>query len=227
MLLQRRLTEAAPGQAWRCVTRPLHFGARMAEMAVRHVEATMPEAVVISLVESPFTWRNPMGRIRRRWPRFYPYARRIADRLKGAAGGGNVNSVRGLVFRAPRRLLCWVVGAEPEVDVEDAVAATIATLEALARREELCVVMGMTRFPASRQGRRAAAHQAIVSRFQAPIREACLRQHVAFYDRVEEAERAGFVIGYGNDRDYANLESRSFEAGLMASRVLAGLQGGT
>jgi hypothetical protein len=222
-LLESSLAHLRPDIAWRCENRLLHFGGRMAEFADRHIEEVKPSAVVLAFVTSPFTWPTAMGRIRRRWPRLYPHARRAADFFKRLSGGGNITSPRGLVFRAPRQLLIWAIGAEPEVEVGLALDSTEATLDSLARYEDTAIVCGLTLFPASRERRREAQQAALQERFSSAVAGACKRHHFGLYDRLREAAGLGHVVDYGRNRDYADLPTRRLDADRMAALIVDGL----
>ena len=81
-LLELELRDRSPSVTWRVEARPLFYGPRMAEIAARHWEATRADFVVVDLGSNPFAEDVPIARIRRRWPRLYPLARRVAERLK-------------------------------------------------------------------------------------------------------------------------------------------------
>ncbi|HEY7269595.1 MAG TPA: hypothetical protein VH951_07190 [Dehalococcoidia bacterium] len=223
-LLESHLARLRPDIAWRCENRPLHYGARMPEFALRAIDEVKPSAVVLGFVIGPFTWPNPMGRIRRRWPRVYRLARNSAEFLKKLAGGGNVSSPRGLIFRAPRQLLAWTIGAEPEVDADAAMDSTVATLDALARREDVAIVCGLTLFPAAQESRRTTNYATVQDRFRELVKDGCRRHHFGLYDRIDQAARLGHAIGYGINKDYADLPTRRQDAESLAALIVAGLE---
>ncbi len=216
-LLQAELRQRLPGFEWRCEVRSWLYTPRSPEIAQRHVDAFRPDVVVLSLVTTPFWTNNPIAVIRRRWPRLYPYARRIAERLKRMARGGHIASPRGWLFRFPRLLLVWAIGAEPEVDYQEATDATTATLDALARNEDLQVICGFSRFLPGKRTPPVSLQR--IAFFTERVLGRCRSHHFAAYDRAEALATAGKAEGHARDLDYADLQTRRFEAGLMADLI--------
>ncbi len=220
-LVEADLASRLPDVSWRCEVRPLFFGPRMPELAERHARDLRPLAVVLSLVQDPFSDDVPIAVIRRRWPRFYPRARKLAERLKTIAGGPGIQSPRGWVYRAPRRLLAALVGAEPEVDVEDAVRFTTATIDSLLRLEEPVVVCGFSFTPHSPAGTRKAVYDQRLALFRQRLRAYCEPRHVAVYDRNEALRSRGLQYESGRDRRYASIQTRRAQALEIADIVIA------
>jgi hypothetical protein len=221
--VERALEKRLPGSVWRCQTRPLFYGRRMADLAERHAREVKPSAVVVNLGATPFARDVPIARIRRRWPRLYPYARSAAERLKGLAGGGRVGGPGGWPYRLPRWLVEVLIGAEPEVQVEEAMACTTEALDALVRSEETAVVCGFGFMPFPVEGKQAATFRARADLFRSTVQRYCAERHVASYDRLEELTRAGRQSGRSFDADYADQQTREFEAMLIADRIARSL----
>ncbi len=224
-LVRSQLEERIPDIDWRCEGRPIHYGRRMAEMAERHTKAIRPAAVILSLVQAPFAANVPIAVIRRRWPRLYPVARFIAERLRLAAGGVQVNSIRGLLFQAPRWLLVRLIGAEPEVPLEDAIRYTKDALDALVRIEEPLVFCGMGFTPSAPPNTPRRIYEYRLSTFRREVLQHCRLRHVETYDRNSAAAAAGRKLARSFDERYADLQTRSFQAQLIADLVTASIAG--
>jgi hypothetical protein len=224
-LLERALVERAPATQWRCESRALFYGPRMAERAAALVRELQPDAVFLTLSANPFLRDIPMARIRRRWPRLYPAARRIAERLKRLAGGGQVSSPKGWVFRFPQWLLLIVVGGEPEVAVDAARAFTLETLQALTRQEDLPVVCRLPgAITAVKSSREKEKYRERMNSFLGPVRDYCGQHGVFCWDLWAELSRAGRDVGISPDGEYTDLPTRRFEADSVAEMLTSLLE---
>ena len=218
-LLSAALGERAVSVTWRVEGRPLFYGPRMPEVARRHWETTRADFVVVDLGSNAFADDVPIARIRRRWPRLYPFARRMAERFKVMAGGGQVASPRGWLFRFPRWLVLRLVGAEPEVEMEAATAATLATLDQLLRLEDPVVICSFGFMPEPSGPRARAVYRSRVQPFTRRVLEYCREHHVAVYDRLEALAEAGRPAGRSVDRNYVDRATREFDAAKLAEMV--------
>ena len=199
----------------------------MAEVAERQARAVKPAAVILSLVHSPFAADVPMAVIRRKWPRLYPYARSVAERLKAFAGGAEVPTPAGWPYRFTRWSVGRLVGREPEVPVEDAIRYTTEAIDSLLRLEDFALtcgffmrIHGVTGKDLDAQRRRIAAFKAEVSRY-------CEQRHVDVFDRDEAFARANETHqASGRDAAYGALRTRELTAALLSERILRILQQG-
>jgi len=223
-MVERELSAHASAPL-RAEVRPLFLGPRMAELAGRYVDQTKPVAVVLTLVSDSFALDVPMAVIRRRWPRLYPLARALADRLKKAARGGVVARPRSWIYRLPRWAVIKVIGAEPDVPLDVAVDSVKETIDELVRREDLVVICGLSFHEPLRGGGEAIRDQSRVAAFSSVVDDYCRARHVRLYDRRVEARRAGLANLRAPDLDYADLPTRTLEARLIAEWVVAGLEG--
>jgi len=195
----------------------------MGEMAGRYIDHSRPAAVVLTLVSDSFARDVPIAVVRRRWPRLYPVARSLADRLKKGAGGGFVQRPRGWIYRLPRWVVIQLIGAEPEIPLDAAVDSAKDALDELVRREDVLVICGFSFHAPMPGGRGAKSRQRGVDAFTAAIDDHCRARHVRVYDRRFETRRAGLPNGRSIDMDYADLPTRTYEASLIADLVVAGL----
>ncbi len=180
-------------------------------------------AVVLSLVHSPFAADVPIAVIRRRWPRLYPYARSVAERLKAFAGGAEVPSLPGWPYRFTRWCVARVVGQEPEVGVDDAIRYTTETLDSLLRFEDLALIPGF--FMRVRvSGKAATVQRQRVQTFKTRVGQYCEQRHVDVFDCDLAIAGVGQAHGAsGKDAAYGDCRTRQLTANLIAERVLAGL----
>jgi hypothetical protein len=218
-LLEAELNGVLADQAWHSEARPLFFGPRMGEMASIYVKTDKPTAVVVNLGEMPFSRDVPIARIKRRWPRLYPLARRLAERSKALAGGNRVRGPRGWLFRFPRWVAIKLIGAEPEIALEDAVTWTLDALDSLVRSEDVIVVCGLSFMPGPTHGAERQVYWRRANSFKSRISGYCQDHHVPIYDRLQELAHAGRQTAFSVDADYGNLATRRFEAGLIRERI--------
>lgn len=222
-LIEDEIGKRLPASNWRCEARPLFYGPRMVDAAEAQTKRIKPAAVVVSLLAWSFATGTPMGRIRARWPALYPSARAIADRLKKAAGGTDVKTPRGWIFKAPRWLVLQLVGSEPEVDVNDAVRSSIETLDALVRLEGPLVICAISLFVTKTKRGEAEAVRRRLELFKTSLEDHCRLRHIALYDRTDQSHNRSPA-----DADYAGLETRRYEASLIAGLLASsfGSEGG-
>lgn len=218
-MLEAGLAGCGEGGTWTCEVRPCFYGPRMAEIADKHCTDVEPRVVYLRLVGNLFLDRAPIAVVRRRWPRFYPAARRVADRLKRISGGHKLNTPRGALYRLPRWLMAAVIGAETEVNPEDALRWTRETLAKLARREDAHVVCGFS-VHVGDESRDDAAYMARLEGFKDALRAACESHHIPLFDREVEMERAGIFDRRAMDEAYAGLSTRRFEAHRLAEVIV-------
>jgi hypothetical protein len=223
-LAEKQLRVLAPDEEWRCEVRSLTYGPRMAEIAERHTRAVQAAAVVVSLVHSPFAADVPIAVIRRRWPRLYPYARSVAERLKALAGGAEVSSLPGWPYGFTRWCVARVVGQEPEVGVDDAIRYTTETLDSLLRFEDLALIPGFFMRVHGVSGKAAAVQRQRIQTFKSRVGHYCEQRHVDVFDRDLAIAGVGQAHGASNkDAAYGDRTTRQLTANLIAERVLAGL----
>jgi hypothetical protein len=217
-MLESELRRRLPDTEWHCLVRPIFYGPRMAELAGRHCADLQPKVVYLSLLGNAFTDPVPIAAIRRRWPSFYPRARQLAELLKSAAGGHSIGGPRGAVYRLPRWLAARVAGAEPEVDLADAVRWSTETLSVLARYEDAQIICGFSSFtpPKNRFAKRVEAAR---NDFRRQLRGVCEAHHIAFFDRPVELAKAGLPDVRALDEAYAGLGTRRFEAEQLAGII--------
>ncbi len=215
-----RELEAATGERWRCEARFVTYGRRMAEFAERHAREVRPDVIVLNLIQAPFLLDMPLAVVRRRWPRIYPRARALAERLRAAAGGRDVRTARGWLYRLPRQLLLLAVGGEPEIAVEDAIGCSTETLDRLLRMEECALVCGFYMLPERATGRAANLYEQRVGLFRTRVGDYCREHHIQIYDLETELNRHSRTYDYSTaDRLYPDLPTRRFQTDLVVDYV--------
>jgi hypothetical protein len=222
-LLRAELDTGAPACEWTCESVEIPPARDMPERVAAAVDEKKPAAVVMSFSASYFTYDFVIARVRRRWPRLYGLTQALTRELRDAAGGGwsGGQSVRGLLYRAPRWLGARLIGAEPFMKVEHAAANACAALSYLAAREEIVVVCKLpamqVRVPAADLSR----YRARLEQFKQAVAATCAGNGISTYELEDALRRAGRNLGIVADGIHADLPTRKFDAGLMAGQILA------
>jgi hypothetical protein len=180
-----------------------------------------PDVIALNLIQAPFLLDMPLAVVRRRWPRLYPRTRALAQRLRAAAGGRDVRTPRGWLYRLPRRLLQLAVGGEPEIAVEDAIACTTETLDRLLQLEDCALVCGFHTLPERATGRAADLYAQRVGLFKRRVGDYCREHHIRVYDLEAELARQGRTYAYsGADKLYPDLPARAFQTALLVDNAM-------
>ena len=138
-LLEAELSRRVPGVVWLCDGVEIPPARNMAARVRAEVESHRPAVVVLGPSGSYYTYDSVIARVRRRWPRLFGLSKSLGEGLKAASGSGiqGSSSPRGLLFRAPQALAARVIGAEPYMKVEHAIANAREALEYAAAQEGL------------------------------------------------------------------------------------------
>ncbi len=218
-LLRSRLPQLDPGGEHEIEVGRLFFGDRMAEFASQRVREFHPECVVAVISTSSFEEDFIVNTIKRRWPRLYAIALEVSQRLKIAAGGGLDGStgVQGLLLRLPRSVAHHLIGAEPTYPFEAALAESKATVDALARFEDLSVAVVLAPICRSTPNRVASAR---VHAFKAELAGHCRDHHVTFIERFDYCRRLAVTPAASADGIHAAQATREADATAIAELIL-------
>jgi len=225
-LLEDALVRQHPEVGWECHPELLLVSEGMAARALRAVEKHKPDAVALLLPPPAFADDYVVYRIRRLLPALYGFSLRLSKGLKALAGGGSEGSpgVRGLLFRIPQRIVRFLIGADPSIDVTSATRCASETIEALVRTEALTTAVRVgPAVPAHRH--RLAEHHRRMRQFNAPVTALCDRRRVPWYDLDAALDAAGRRTGFVPDGVHQDLPTRSFDMELMASTLAAAVLG--
>jgi hypothetical protein len=219
-LIEAALRERMPGPDWHCQGDLLFPGETMRRRAATLIERHRPDAAVLWLTSIPFAEDFVVYAVRRRLPRLYSLAWKVAEGSKALAGGSleGALSPRGLVFRAPRAVARRFIGIEPETTLAAAIESTCDTLRDLARYEDLAVVCRLAVTVPIQQGWLAEAERR-TDAFNREVSAACDQLRIAHYQARERAAAEGFPYGMAADLVHFNLPSRRYEAGIVAGYV--------
>jgi len=218
-LLKSYLASRAPGFEHELVTASLYFGDRMASRAAELIEREHPDAAFVQIGTNSIEEEFVVWAIQARWPRLYPLALTIAQRLKSAAAGGaeGANGLRGQLFRVPRALARRLLGAEPGNDLHEALRCTKETVDALARFEDRGAAVQLMPTVRTRPLRSA---QERLDFFTRELREHCQRRRVTLLSRFDYCREMGIVpqpSGYGI---YPGRVTREADVRAMAAFIL-------
>ncbi len=220
-MVQERLA-ASTSRDWQVIMESLRPGRSMAESAEAFTREHQPDAVLLHLAAAPFAFEFVTNRVRRLWPRVYSLAVRLSQRLKLLAGGtadGQGTSSRRLIYVVPEWLALRVIGAEVSIPVEYVIENTRATIEALARFEDVAVLcrlpVGQRPAPAAR----AQRMEALLRQHNDSVASTCRQRNVDVIDVLPRFTEAGRRITYAPDGIHCDVRMREFEAGILVSEI--------
>jgi hypothetical protein len=218
------LARRHPEIVWKCEPGLLYVSEGMVRRAVGLAEKSRPDAIALLLGAPAFADDFVVNRIRRLWPRAYPFALRISERLKALAGGGSegARGVRGLIFRLPRWLALRLVGADPGIDVDTAIRCAIETIDALLRFEDTALACRLS-FPVPFYHSERQEHLNRVARFNSVVAAHCQSRRIPHYDLQATMEEIGDRPGFVGDGVHPDPRTQQFDMGLMAERVAGAL----
>jgi hypothetical protein len=193
------------------------------------VEREEPVAAILGFSSSYFVYESVLARVRRRSPFLYEAARPWVARLKDASGPGLAggSSARGLLFRAPHAIAERLIGAEPFMKLEHAIANARGAMLWLGTHPGLTVLCKLAYLSPTVPAERLATYGARLAAFNEGIIAACDETGIFYYDLKEATAAAGLAFGTTPDGLHADLPSRRFEAAMIAGRILeaAGIDG--
>jgi hypothetical protein len=226
-LTQKLLRRERPEIEWTCVSERLFQGPTMSDRALKLVERRQPDVAVLYLQKSQFQVRKVVFRIRNRWPAFYDRAQSLALLLKGWAGGGSYGSAgaRGWIFRAPAFLAAKVIGADPDIWVDDAIRYTKETIEALARSEDLTLIVKMPKETSTSP--RTAEQLEWAERYRQAVVARCQARRIPAYTHVDNRPpvKRPWLRRSAPDGIHSPIDTREDHAETLAAQVLAALAG--
>lgn len=227
-LLREELAGREPRIRWECEAAEVPPGRDMQARVAAAIDRDDVVAVVLAISASYFAYDYVVARVRRRWPRLYPLARRLAGEVKLASGGGFAggSSVRGALFNGPRYLASRVLGAEPYMRLDHVIPNTIASLDTIARRQGIVAVC---KLPSMNQGlaeAEAARYRPRVDQFDREVGAACQDLGVFVYDLQAAMAEAGLMEVRVDDGLHADLATRRWDAGFLAGVIVDRLPGG-
>jgi hypothetical protein len=226
-LLRAYLRAAAPDSDLEVADARVAYGERMAEFALRARRREEPNAVVLLLGTNNFEQDYVVYAIRRRWPRLYPMALSIADRmnrLSGASMDGGAD-LRGELFRLPKRLGLMLVGGDPLFPTASAFEWAKDTLDALVAAGEdrpLAAVLHPTSH--LKPPKMAAARVAAYSRM---LEDYCRAKSITFMSRLDYCAAFGVTPRPAPAANYSDRATREADAKAVGDFVLraAGIAG--
>jgi hypothetical protein len=223
-LTQQMLRERSASGEWTCLSEMLFYGPGMAARARKMVETHHPGVAVLYLQKSQFTTEKVIYRIRERWPRLYKRAYELIDWWKKSVAGGGAYGApgpRGWLFRVPLFAAERLIGTAPQVRVEDALAYTMETIDALARFEDLVIIIKM---PKETSGTPKTAEQLERGRrFRSALREVCATRHIAFFmsEDSRPPARRRWLKKRAPDGLHSPIERREEQARDLAEAIVA------
>lgn len=219
-LLQTSLSDL-DASTWRVVAQAVYQMPNMRVRALQAIEHYEPTAVLLLLAGNVYAEDSVMYSLYHRQRRLYRLASRAIPAVKAQAGGGSEGapSARGLLFRLPRLAARRLFGMAPLIPIEDAISATIETLEALAAGETpvLCRIS----IPSVQQADQAEIVHARIRLYNERIMKECERLGIPWFDAIEALKDEGLSYRMVSDGLHMDFDTRRAVATTTARRLLA------
>jgi hypothetical protein len=221
-LLAAELSRRAPHVTWTCECENIRPFSDMPERVQQAVEREQPDVVYLAPAASYFTYAFVVLRLRRLAPRLYKPAVALSRHMRRLAGGGleGSPSPRGWLFRGPHWLAERLLGTEPSIGVDDAIENVSASLRYLVKQESLVTLFKVPTMSTDLPADRSAVYGRRLDRFQRALSAVCEERRMPYYELRQAAAAAGMPIERGGDGLHWTLETRKWEAGLLAGLIL-------
>ncbi len=220
-LLQKSLSAMAPATDWECVPCYIRMGSGVAQRLTEIVDELRPDVVVLCLTGTGFAYDFVTTHLHRRWRRLYKPALRTAKWLKRTANLSETEFLpRKLLFQLPDEVAYRLLGGEPVLKVESAVAQATAAIDALVRYEDvvsLCRLPGVTMRVS---GKRRRLYEQRITTHNAAVSELCRKRHVGVFEMDGELAKAARTPAYARDQMHFDSATRQFEAEVTAGHIL-------
>ncbi len=220
-LLQSELSALDPG-GWLVRTADLAPGRRMAEEAALLCDQGGPDVALLSLNAQPSVYESVLIKVRRRWPRMLALVTAMEAFLRSRAGGESSDAtLRSLLYRIPQAIGLALIGGETALAVEHHVENVASCLQRLAALEDTPILVrlpvGGARVTAARRRR----YEQRLGRLKGGVIDACHRYRIAYVDIAARLAQSGRSAGHGADSIHLDVETRHFEARVLASEIVA------
>jgi hypothetical protein len=219
-LLIERLQTAQPDVAWEVATGLLYPTQTMAPRAVALLEQHRPDAVFF-ICSAVYAEETVVFSVRKRWPRLYRPAARLATLFEGPLGepGGGEGGLRSMLYGAGRSVAVAVAGKAPMVTMEEAIASTGAALKRLAARTNVPLACRLTCGSFRDQSQTAETRRRVAA-FNERIADECRCLGIGVVDLVGEMAAAGLEYTFEPDMVHGDLAARRFCADRAAALLL-------
>jgi hypothetical protein len=224
-LVIAELSRRRPEVGWSSVAVEIPPAREMPERVAAAVQAHAPDVAVFAPASSYFTYDSVSARVRRKWPWLFRPSRSVADGLRGASGGGMQGgaSARGWLFRAPRLAADRLIGAEPYMKVEHAIANVLGAIAVLTARPGLAIVCKLPRISTDLPPEKLAIYKARLDEFLDALKQRCDEDGISYYSIADAAWAAGGEPERVGDGLHASLATRTADADFMAGLILEAL----
>jgi hypothetical protein len=185
-MVSSRLQALRPDLDWRCEGEVLYVTESMAERARRLVARHQATHVLLRPTGLAFMHDDVVNAIRDRWPRLHRPALRVSEFFRDLGGGlrHGEEGGRGWLFRGPRRLAERLIGVAPRLRVEAATEYVVATIEELARLEDVDVMCRLS-VGNKRTIDDEVEHNRRLEYFTTRVRDACARRLIPLGDNAD------------------------------------------
>jgi hypothetical protein len=222
-LVLERLQAAQPERLWELETGLLYPTTSMPARAAALIEKHRPEAALF-ICSAVFAEETVVFSIRKRWPRLYRPATRLAALFEGPAGepGSAGSSMRSALYSRGRRIAAAVAGKAPMVTLEEAVTSTAATLRELAAHQGVALACRLTCGSARDDTQRSEVRRRI-DEFNRLVAAECRELGIGVIDLVGEMAAAGLEYTLEADKVHGDLAARTFCADRAAALLVEAL----
>jgi hypothetical protein len=223
-LLNVQLAESNESR-WEVTPHIIYQRSNMPDRCLHLAERESPDLVVLWLGGNVFSEETVSFAVYNRSPRLHRYFDRLARALRGsgAARIEDTGGPRRVALLALRRASRAIIGQKPFIDPEEALAATIQSLDILRPRWRL-----LCRLPfrdSCRQPDQEESSRQRVESYNAAVIQACRERQITCISPSDEIEAAGARYAMAADKLHADLPSRRRNAVIAARYIKAAVSG--
>jgi hypothetical protein len=220
-LLQTELSDLEH-RGWLVLNVDLAPGRRMAAKAAALCDENRPDVALLSLNAQPSVYESVLIKVGRRWPRALGLVTRIESFLRSTAGGKAYSfSAMGLVYRSAQAIGLALIGGETALAVEHHVENVASCLQRLAALEDTPILVRLPVGGAQVTPARRRRYEQRLGRLKGGVIDACRRYRIPYVDVAARLAESGRTAGHGADRVHLDVETRRFEARVLASEIVA------
>jgi hypothetical protein len=219
-LLQNELSHLEH-RGWLVLNADLAPGRRMADRAASLCDENRPDVALLSLNAQPSVYESVLIKVGRRWPRALGLVTRIESFLRPGAAEASVLPSMGLVYRSAQAIGLALIGGETALAVEHHVENVASCLQRLAALEDTPILVRLPVGGARVTPARRRRYEQRLGRLKGGVIDACRRYRIPYVDIAARLAESGRTAGHGADKMHLDVDTRRFEARVLASEIVA------
>jgi hypothetical protein len=218
-LLQTELSDLEH-RGWLVLNVDLAPGRRMAAKAAALCDENRPDVALLSLNAQPSVYESVLIKVGRRWPRALGLVTRIESFLRPTAAG-KASGFSSMVYRSAQAIGLALIGGETALAVEHHVENVASCLQRLAALEDTPILVRLPVGGAQVTPARRRRYEQRLGRLKGGVIDACRRYRIPYVDVAARLAESRRTAGHGADNVHLDVETRRFEARVLASEIVA------